>query len=428
MSHNYSIRNLLNIKDENITFNENFCSIETIKDVKSKVFYGTLTYQPKACDACGHVFDNQIIKHGFKTTLIKMPSVSGYNTYLKLRKQRYFCKHCQSTFTLKTNVVARNCCISHNTKTAIALHVKEKISEKDIARQHNVSHATVSRIIDSYYSYYQPNYHYLPKHLCFDEFKSVKSAAGAMSFIFCDSETGKIIDIVEDRRLHILKAYFLRYSKQARDAVQTIVIDMYSPYMSLIQEVFPKAKIILDKFHIIQLFNRAFNQTRISIMKQDKQNYNKLKKYWKLFLKDRTKIDYKHYTYHPCFRKPMCESDILHYLLDLNSELKASYELYHDIRRCMKVKDFEQLKKVLEEKQKVVSSQMKKAIKTMINYIHYVKNTLKYDYNNGVLEGINNKIKVIKRISFGYRCFKHFKNRILITQNLVKVNPNMKKA
>jgi len=67
---------------------------------------------------------------------------------------------------------------------------------------------------------------------------------------------------------------------------------------------------------------------------------------------------------------------------------------------------------------------MKTAIKTINKYINYVENTLKYDYNNGILEGINNKIKVIKRISFGYRSFQHFKNRILITQNVI----TMKKA
>ncbi|MBB5150578.1 hypothetical protein [Ureibacillus thermosphaericus] len=47
MSHHYSIRNLLNIKDKNITFDENFCAEELIKGVQSKVFYGQLTYQPK---------------------------------------------------------------------------------------------------------------------------------------------------------------------------------------------------------------------------------------------------------------------------------------------------------------------------------------------------------------------------------------------
>ena len=65
---------------------------------------------------------------------------------------------------------------------------------------------------------------------------------------------------------------------------------MYSPYISLIKDVFPKAQIIIDKFHIYQLFSRALNKTRIKVMNQDKKNYNKLKKYWKLLLKDQSKL------------------------------------------------------------------------------------------------------------------------------------------
>lgn len=158
MSHNDSILNLLNIKNKNIQFNENFYSEGFVKGIHSKFFHGTLTYQPKCCDACGHIFNDNIIKHSFKTSVIKMPSISGFNTYLKLKKQRYFCKHCKGTFVLKTKIVDTNCFISNNTKLAIALHEKEKISEKDIAQYHNISHSTVNRIIDRFYDYYQPNY------------------------------------------------------------------------------------------------------------------------------------------------------------------------------------------------------------------------------------------------------------------------------
>ena len=55
-----------------------------------------------------------------------------------------------------------------------------------------------------FHLHYKPNFNYLPKHLSFDEFKSIKQAAGTMSFIFIDSEKGNIIDIVEYRRLNIL--------------------------------------------------------------------------------------------------------------------------------------------------------------------------------------------------------------------------------
>jgi len=421
LSHNYSIINLLNLKAKNIIFDENFYTEEVVKGIESKIIHGTLTYKPEACYSCGHAFDEKIIKYGFKTSNIKIPNVSGCNAYLRLKKQRYFCKHCNSTFILETNIVNKNCFISNNTKAAIALSAKEKISEKDIAKMHNVSHSTVNRIINSFYDYYKPNYNFLPKHLCFDEFKSVKSAAGAMSFIFCDSVTGQIIDIVEDRRLHVLKDYFLRYSKAARSAVNTIVIDIYGPYISLIKSVFPNAKIIFDKFHIVQLFSRALNKTRIKVMNRDKKNYNKFKRYWKLLLKDFTTVDHINYQYHRCFKNLMREIDIINYLLGLDPELRASYELYQYTRLSIKNKDFSLFKKVLDKNINSVSDYMKTSIKTIKKYIGYIENTFKYDYTNGILEGINNKIKVIKRIAFGYRCFFHFKNRILITQNLVSL-------
>jgi len=418
MSHNDSILNLLNLKDENIRFDESFYSAEVIKGIESKVFHATLTYIPSACHSCGHIFDNNITKHGFKTSTIKIPSISGFNAYLKLKKQRYICKHCNCTFTLTSSVVNKNCYISNNAKISIALSAKDKVSEKDIARYHNVSHSTVNRIIDSFYMHYKPNFNHLPKHLSFDEFKSVKSASGAMSFIFCNSETGNIIDIVEDRRLHVLTNYFLKYSKSARNNVETIVIDMYSPYISLIKSLFPKAKIIIDKFHIVQLFSRSLNKTRIRAMNQDKNNYNKLKKYWKLLLKDASNVDSSTYKYHRSFKRLMSEYDIIAYLLDLDPQLKASYLLYNKIRYYLKTKDFNSLNALVSSSNDNISDYMKTSIKTIKKYISYIANTLEYGFTNGTIEGINNKIKVIKRIAFGFRSFYHFKNRILITQNL----------
>ena len=112
---------------------------------------------------------------------------------------------------------------------------------------------------------------YLPPVLSFDEFKSVKSADGAMSFHLCNGENGQTIDIVEDRRLFSLMKYFAQYSHKARSKVKIIIIDMYSPYVSLIKKMFPNALIIIDKFHLVQLISRSLNKTRIKIMKQNKK-------------------------------------------------------------------------------------------------------------------------------------------------------------
>ena len=46
--------------------------------------------------------------------------------------------------------------------------------------------------------------------------------------------------------------------------------------------------------------------------------------------------------------------------------------------------------------------------------------------SNGPLEGINNKIKVIKRISYGYRSFCNFRGKILLVFSLFSSNNNKK--
>ena len=61
------------------------------------------------------------------------------------------------------------------------------------------------------------------------------------------------------------------------------------------------------------------------------------------------------------------------------------------------------------------------AIKTLRKYKRQIKNTMYYNgLSNGPLEGINNKIKVIKRISYGYRSFTNFKAKILLVFSLFK--------
>ena len=324
MSHSYFTRKLLNIKDKNITFPDDYLEEVKLNGITSFIFKGILSYQPTHCQKCGTLFDSKFKKHGFKTSRIVIPKVSLHDTYLELKKQRYYCGHCQSTFTLNTSIVEKNCYISYHTKHAIALDAQNKISECDIARRHQVSHSTVNRIIHSFYEAQTLNFNYLPENLCFDEFKSVKSAEGHMSFIFCDADTKQIIDIIEDRRLSSLSTYFQRYTKEARARVKHIVIDMYAPYMSLI------------------------NKTRIRLMKKFKKHSRKFKRYWRLFLKSHTLLNTTNYRTVYCFKQPMREIDILNFLLDLSPELKATYDLYQDLLFAIQMKNIDCLNHLLE--------------------------------------------------------------------------------
>lgn len=110
--------------------------------------------------------------------------------------------------------------------------------------------------------------HALPEYLCFDEFKSVKSVDAVMSFIFCDALSHRVIDIIEYRKQYALTRYFILYDQFVRRQVKTIRIDMYVTYINVVKACFPNAKIIIDKYHLVQALNRELNRTRIQVVNQ----------------------------------------------------------------------------------------------------------------------------------------------------------------
>lgn len=193
---------------------------------------------------------------------------------------------------------------------------------KDISIDNYISTTTVSRFMAKLDNEFNVDFSYLPEHLLFDEFNSTKDAKGAMSFIYLNLDTHRIIDIVENRQLLSLKRYFLSYPRYVRDRVKTICIDMYSPYISLIKELFVNAEIVIDRFHIVKLFTNSFNHTRIDTMKAYSPNnlkYKRLNKYWGHFLKPYKLLDPIH-----CFKcvhfpgKFVSDEDIVDISLDVD--------------------------------------------------------------------------------------------------------------
>ena len=65
--------------------------------------------------------------------MIKTPPISNFNTFQAFKKQRFFCKKCNSSFNVKIPLVQKNCNISVVTKFVMILRLMEIISEKDIA-------------------------------------------------------------------------------------------------------------------------------------------------------------------------------------------------------------------------------------------------------------------------------------------------------
>jgi len=88
---------------------------------------------------------------------------------------------------------------------------------------------------------------------------------------------------------------------------------------------------------------------------------------------------------------------------------------------CFDFKRFDRLKNLVKQPNDLISPYMQTSLKTIKKYLPYIKNTFSCYLTNAIIEGINNRINIIKRIAFGYRSFLHPKNRILISKNLLKI-------
>ena len=150
MSHNHCIRTALDLKDKNIYFDSIFCEEKIIKGVRSKLFKGVLTYNPSACHCCGIKNENySVVKNGFISSRIKWLSMAHYPTYLLLKKQRFLCRHCHSSFLAESLEISKHCFIANRVKQSIGIELSDAISLKDLSKRHFVSPTTINRVLNT---------------------------------------------------------------------------------------------------------------------------------------------------------------------------------------------------------------------------------------------------------------------------------------
>ena len=320
----------------------------------------------------------------------------------------------------KTSIVEKNCQISNLVRQKVSQLLTEKVSLTDIARRLRVSTSTVYRKLDQFT--FKEHYDKLPAVMSWDEFGFKK---GDLAFIAQNYETNELITILDNRRQTTIRNYFLKYPLKARQKVQFITMDMSEAYIPLAKKLFPNAKIVLDRFHIIQHLGRAFLKTRIAIMNQfDKKSlpYRALKNHWRLFQKDSRKLSLNSF-YSKTFRQTLVPHEIIEKTLEFSEELTDYYTLYQLLLFHFQEKRVDEFFELIEENMSKVNHYFQTVFRTFLRHRQYIQNALETDYSNAKLEATNKLIKDIKRLGFGFRNFINFKKRVFITLNIKKRRP-----
>lgn len=292
-------------------------------------------------------------------------------------------------------------------------------------RKECISESTIRSVFDSIEILHPAH---LPETLCIDEFKadtgywikhSKKWVKDSFNVNVTDWKRRVVIDILQQKNLTFLMKHFKRhYDKYERDQVRFFVCDMSGSFISFAKQCFPNAHICIDNFHIIQRLENSADAVRIR-----KQNYYKnnddnerysLFKHLSLLLKTKISNHDIKWGEHKEHRLQK-----LNDAFDIEPELKEAYMALQEMHEILDTPDFSVQKECLAEwfecYRHTDVPELKTAVKTLYSYRSYILNAWRYDRSNGPCEGLNNKIKDVKRTMFGAHSFENFRKRILLT-------------
>lgn len=394
MQHNF-IRNLLDLKGvivKKVRYKKNFVKIHIELPVREQT--------------CPHCKSKTTKIKDYRTQIIKDIPIRFKTTLLSYRKRRYQCRECGKTFYEKAHFLPKRARKTTRVSEFIVDRLKTKQSMKDIAKDANVSINTVARLLPPL----AVSSKHLPEVLCIDEFKG-NTGYYKYQVSLMDGKTRKPIDIIECRYKSHLFDYFNKFTLEERKKVKYVVIDLWKPYKDLATTYFPNSIVVADRFHFIRYATEAVDTVR-------KQVQSKLPRNERKYFKHSRKLLLSKYEN---LKTKKQKEDLNYILINYSEDLRIAYrekeEMLEIIRMEDKNKAIEKLNNWVKRNLESHIIALKNCAKTYFNWIREIRNAIKVKYSNGPMEGYNNKIKTLKRLSFGFRNFTHFKARILLMSN-----------
>jgi len=347
------------------------------------------------CPACGALTDRI---HDYREQRIKDIQAYGSKTILHLRKRRYLCLDCRKRFYETVPFLSRYHRVTKRLLMKIIDDLRELVSASSIAVRNNVSTTTVLR----YFNLVQYRCTSLPEVLSIDEFKGDAGGEKYQSII-ADVKNHRILDILPNRKSEDLVKYFSSFS--TKNSVKYVVMDMNRTYLEIARICFPKATVVVDKYHVSRQAIWAFENVH-------KAEQKKLSDYRRKHFKRSRSLLNKHPS-----KLTEKEKDEVSVMLQCSQRLREAYYLKNQFQEFMWSKSSYEGRQRLEKwiilAELAGLPEFNACLTAVHNWDKYILNAFDCGYTNGFTEGCNNKTKVIKRVCFGVKNFHRFKNRIL---------------
>ena len=358
------------------------------------------------CPHCGT--ESNKLHENHQLTVRDLP-FGEHDVYLKINRRQFKCMSCGRKFSEELNFIKKR---SHFTERMKQKIVEESLASdiKSVAKRNGLSEQEVETIIKKAgVNLVQKKPENLTR-LGIDEIAFVKGQKNYCA-VLVDLEKRELIAILPKRTQECIGECLKSWGLEVLSQITEVSIDLFSSYKSLVNELIPNAEVVGDRFHVMKQINEELDRERIKIKRETERVKNKDEKNKKLAALTHSKYA------------------ILKNEADLNElqkeKLKEIGDVFPDLAAMHKTKEL--FRDIFESKTdwgnglislcdwlKNACGEFPKSCGTIKRWIGEIIAYFDNRTTQGVVEGINNKLKLIKRMGYGFRNFENFQIRSLL--------------
>lgn len=232
-----------------------------------------------------------------------------------------------------------------------------------------------------------------PQRLSLDEFSRQKGKRDFVTVV-SDLDRGSLLEVIDSHKSEEMIEALKPQPQTMRESVKEVSVDMWGGFPKVIKEVFPNALIVIARFHVMKPSNQAVNQIRLALDLKGLKNRN-------LILSNGVNLN-------------EVEQQELLELLQQSPCLTIAYELKEELRQIYETSSTvkmgqRNLKKWLGAAKIILG----KAGETIERHLEKICNYFVNRTTSAVMEGLNTRIKLILRQSYGFKNFKLMRTKLL---------------
>jgi transposase len=354
------------------------------------------------CPRCRIVSDDI---HQYENRCVRDMMCFGRVVYLVFDIRRFRCPKCGKVFTESLSSIAFN---QRHTRRFEEMVYQECLGQtfQDVARKLGMNWHTVERMFyQKAYERFQVTDKQFPQILGVDEISNKKGHKEYL-LVISDLQRNCVIEVLPNRLKETLIAWFYKLTVWERESIKVVSMDLWMPYRQAVSEALPQAEIVADRYHVTKNLNEVLDKARRALQKHlPKDVASRLKGLRWVLLKAHEDLD-------------DSEKEKLQTVYELSPMLRRLHQLKERFRNIFeRITDRKQAERFLEawvcEVKQFGCDKLLDFVKTLEHWWKPILNYFNRRVTNGAVEGLNNRVKLIKRRAYGYRNVTNFRNRIV---------------